>query len=107
MKFGTIMLAEQPCLVMQHNDGAMCLVDRLLEMADAGSAPTMLDLVHRLGNDPTLAATLSAAATGLQGKHAFAVDEQTDWLPPIGNPSKILGVAFNNRELMRLSLIHI
>ena len=101
MKFGTIMLAGEPCLVMQHNDGAMCLVDRLLEMADAGSAPTMLDLVHRLGNDPTLAATLSAAATGLQGKHAFAVDEQTDWLPPIGNPSKILGVAFNNRELMK------
>ena len=101
MKFGTIMLAGQPCLVMQHNDGAMCLVDRLLEMADAGSAPTMLDLVHRLGNDPTLAATLSAAATGLQGKHALAVDEQTDWLPPIGNPSKILGVAFNNRELMK------
>ncbi len=101
MKFGTIMLAGQPCLVMQHNDGGMCLVDRLLEMADAGSAPTMLDLVHRLGNDPMLAATLSAAATGLQGKHALAVDEQTDWLPPIGNPSKILGVAFNNRELMK------
>ena len=32
-----------------------------------------------------------------QGKHALAVDEQTDWLPPIGNPSK-LGVAFNNRK---------
>ena len=68
MKFGTIMLAGKPCLVMQHNDGAMCLVDRLLEMADAGSAATMLDLVHRLGNDPTLAATLSSAATSLQGQ---------------------------------------
>ena len=47
MKFGTIMLAGQTCLVMQNNDGSVCLADRLLEMADAGSAPTMLDLVLR------------------------------------------------------------
>ena len=101
MKFGTIMLAGQPCLVMQHGDGGMYPVDRLMAAADAGSAPTMLDLVHRIGDDPALAATLSAVATGLQGQHVLAADEQTDWLPPIGNPSKILGVAFNNRELMR------
>ena len=39
MKFGTIMLAGQPCLVMQHGDGGMYPVDRLMAAADSGSAP--------------------------------------------------------------------
>ena len=46
MKFGTIMLAGQPCLVMQHGDGGMYPVDRLVAAADVGSAPTMLCLLY-------------------------------------------------------------
>ena len=90
MKFGTIMLAGQPCLVMQHGDGGMYPVDRLMAAADAGSAPTMLDLVHRIGDDPALAATLSAVATGLQGQHVLAADEQTDWLPRLATRQRSL-----------------
>lgn len=101
MKFGTIMLAEKPCVVMQHDNGGMCPVDLLLTMLDAGSAPTMLDFVRRTGEDPALATALSAAAGNLDDRHILREDDKTDWLPPIGNPSKILGVAFNNRELMK------
>ena len=101
MKFGTIKLAGQPCLVMQHNNGGMCLVDRLLATADADSVGTMLDLVRSIGEDPALATALSAAAGSIDVEHILLEDDKTEWLPPIGNPSKILGVAFNNRELMK------
>ena len=90
MKFGTVMMAGQPCLVMQHGDGGLCPVDRLMATADAGTAPAdMLELVHRIGDDPTLAAALALAADRIEAKHVLDVDERTDWLPPIGNPSKI------------------
>ena len=102
MKFGTVMMAGQPCLVMRHGDGGLCPVDRLIATADAGAAPAgMLELVHRIGEDPALAAALVLAADRIEAKYVLDVDERTDWLPPIGNPSKILGVAFNNRELMK------
>ena len=101
MKFGTIKLAGQPCLVIRHNDGGMCRVDRLLATVDADSVATMLELVRSIGEDPALATALSAAAGSIDDRHILLEDDQTDWLPPIGNPSKILGVAFNNRELMK------
>ena len=101
MKFGTIKLAGQPCLVMQHNNGGMCRVDRLLATADADSVATMLDLVRSIDEDPALATALSAAAGSIDVRDILIEDDQTEWLPPIGNPSKILGVAFNNRELMK------
>ena len=72
MKFGTVMLAGQPCLVMQHGDGGLCPVDRLMATADAGTAPAgMLELVHRIGDDPTLAAALALAADRIEAKHVL------------------------------------
>ena len=62
MKFGTVMMAGQPCLVMRHGDGGLCPVDRLMATADAGAAPAgMLELVHRIGDDPALAAALAVS----------------------------------------------
>ena len=88
MKFGTIKLVGQPCLVMQHNSGGMCRVDRLLVTADAENVATMLDLVRSIGEDPALATALSAAAGSIDVQHILIEDDQTEWLPPIGNPQK-------------------
>ena len=58
MKFGTIKLAGQPCLVMQHNNGGMCRVDQLLATADAENVATMLDLVRSIGEEQVDAAAV-------------------------------------------------
>jgi 2-keto-4-pentenoate hydratase/2-oxohepta-3-ene-1,7-dioic acid hydratase in catechol pathway len=62
---------------------------------------TMLDLVTRAGSDAGLLPALAADIKAMPADSIIRQDDNTDWLPPIGNPSKILGVAFNNRELMK------
>ena len=54
----------QPCLVMQHNSGGMCRVDRLLVTAGADSVATMLDLLRSI-DETALATALSAAASSI------------------------------------------
>lgn len=102
MKFGTIRLDGHPTLVMQMAGGGLCPIADLTAAAGMGEVDTMMELVRRTSDDPSLLAALSAVAEGRAGEAEFREhDDDIDWLPPIGNPSKILGVAFNNRELMK------
>ena len=58
---------------------------------------SVLDFITATGRDDDLIGAVSAAvetATPLPG-------DELRWLPPVLRPSKILGVAFNNRELVR------
>ena len=101
MKFGTISLDGQSTPVMQAVDGGLLPVNRVMAVAGAGEVSTMLDLVQRVDADASLPAGLLAAAITMSASEAIPDGDGIDWLPPIGNPSKILGVAFNNKELMK------
>jgi 2-keto-4-pentenoate hydratase/2-oxohepta-3-ene-1,7-dioic acid hydratase in catechol pathway len=54
-----------------------------------------LDLINLSKDEPNLLNNIKISTEGLAGF------EPIDWAPPIVNPSKILGVAFNNKELMK------
>ena len=102
MKFGTIRLEGHATPVMRAADGGLCPLDEVAALAGAGGVGSMMELVRRAADDPALLAAMSAAAEGRAGGIGLHEDDETiDWLPPMGNPSKILGVAFNNRELMK------
>ena len=101
MKFGTIRLDGEAQLVMQTNDGGICPMEAVMAVSGRDLPGTMLDLVTRADDDADLLPTLAAAIDGMAEDRIIRPDDDTDWLPPIGNPSKILGVAFNNRELMK------
>ncbi|MEC8643690.1 MAG: fumarylacetoacetate hydrolase family protein [Pseudomonadota bacterium] len=102
MKFGTIRLEGHATPVMRAADGGLCPLDEVAALAGAGGVGSMMELVRRAAEDPALLAAMSAAAEGRAGGIGLHEDDETiDWLPPMGNPSKILGVAFNNRELMK------
>ena len=101
MKFGTIRLDGEAQLVMQAYDGGICPMEAVMAVSGRDLPGTMLDLVTRADDDAGLLPTLAAAIDGMAEDSIIRPDDDTDWLPPIGNPSKILGVAFNNRELMK------
>ena len=102
MKFGTVRLEGVPALVLRMTDGTIRPVADLTQAAGMDRMDTMMQLVCRAGDDASLLPALAAAAENLGGETGLREDDDAiDWLPPIGNPSKILGVAFNNRELMK------
>ena len=97
MKIGTIIDNAEFAAVLQGRDGK---ARRIVDVAvKAGIAFTggILELVRLSGKDDALPGRLFRAAETVPG---FGPDG-IDWAPPLPDPSKILGVAFNNRELMK------
>lgn len=91
MKFGTIYEAGRRVAVMAGGDGVPC---RLTEVCAAANVPVITNI-------------LELVEGGVRAALAEVVDQvapvpgDIDWAPPLHNPSKILGVAFNNKELMK------
>ncbi|MEM9208802.1 MAG: fumarylacetoacetate hydrolase family protein [Pseudomonadota bacterium] len=96
MKFGTVLEDGRPTVVVGAGTTDLCRLTDLCDAAGVGRYTSTLDLVERVADVREFAATLT--------EHVHAVPhistDAVEWLPPIARPSKILGVAFNNRKLV-------
>lgn len=96
MKFGTVRLSGQPTVVVGSSGNTLRRLEDVSKLAGVAGFQTLLELVEKKGGDPAYVAALSAHT-----RDVSPIDNaDIDWLPPLARPSKILGVAFNNRGLM-------
>ena len=95
MKLGTIFLKNQMEPIIQASDGRARLLKDVSRIAKYPLFPSLLDLISATNHTPNLLSNLKSFADKLEGF------DPVNWAPPIPNPSKILGVAFNNKELMK------
>ena len=97
MKFGTINEKGGNQIVVKVDEEHACKLTELEQLANIDCGQSILELIKIIGKkkDPLLQLQKTLS-------HAKKIKiSDFDWLPPIQNPSKILGVAFNNVELMR------
>jgi len=95
VKLGSVYLDGKIVPIVQGAEGqAHNLLDvcKKLEISQINS---VLDLINLSKDEANLLNNIRMSTEGLAGF------EPIDWAPPIVNPSKILGVAFNNKELMK------
>jgi len=97
MKFGSIVYNDSQVAIVQGSDGKARLLTDVCRQAGIDEIQSILDLVELTGTTPAVLAQLATAVDGV----ASLAGVTDDWLPPISRPSKILGVAFNNKELMK------
>lgn len=95
MKFGTRYAEGRETAIVLGSDGLARDLADVAEAAGKGRIGSMLELVQAADRDGELLAALDPDAA--PGR---AVD-RIDWAPPMPNPSMILNVSFNNRELMK------
>lgn len=96
MKFATGVRDGREVLYVADG-GAPRELSRVCQEAGIEAPASMLELIRASGTSKRYLDQVRASI----GKSA-KVDEATiDWLAPVTNPSKILGIAFNNQELMR------
>ena len=57
----------------------------------------ILDLINKLSEDHDYLNKIHIESSNFEGIN----EKNIDWAPPIFNPSKIIGVAFNNKELVK------
>ncbi|MEY1553995.1 fumarylacetoacetate hydrolase family protein [Yoonia sp. R2331] len=92
MRFGTALVDDKRTAIVQGTDGLARKLSDVCALAGLERSNSVLDFVEQ-GLDPQLL-----------GPHIDAADplpEPVNWVAPLPNPSKILGVAFNNVELMK------
>ncbi len=95
MKFGTRYADGEETAIILGSDGQARNLADVTESAGKGRIDSMLELVQAADRDSELLIALDAdAVPGLDV-------ERIDWAPPMPNPSMILNVSFNNKELMR------
>ncbi len=92
MKFGSLLIGGEPVAVMRGADGKPRRLDDICKAAGLAPVGSILELI-RSGTD------LELLARSVDGTDP--VPGAPDWAPPLTQPSKILGVAFNNKELMK------
>ena len=97
MKFGTINEKGQNQIVVKIDEEHACKLTELEQLANIDCGQSILELIKIIGEKKDFLLQLQKTL-----RHAKKIKiSDFDWLPPIQNPSKILGVAFNNVELMR------
>ena len=94
MRFGTIFANGLKTPVVCGTDGQPRLLADACRVAGAEPVRDVLELVE-MG----IAGQLRAYQEQID--QLAPVEGPIDWAPPLPNPSKILGVAFNNKELMK------
>lgn len=95
MKFGTRYADGEETAIILGSDGLARDLADVTESAGKGRIGSMLELVQAADRDSELLIALDAdAVPGLD-------IERIDWAPPVPNPSMILNVSFNNKELMK------
>lgn len=97
VKLGTIIRNHRPTAILHGVDGRARTLASVCEAAGIRPFNDVLSLVHTTGADKELLDRLRETVDQVPG---FGL-ENTDWSAPLPNPSKILGVAFNNKELMK------
>ena len=93
MKFGTLYQAGNRTPVVRGSDGLPRSLDQVARAAGLNPLGSILALVEA---GPEILAEINLAID-----QVAPIESQPDWAPPLPNPSKILGVAFNNKELMK------
>ena len=97
MKFGTISENGKSQVVVRINEEYACKLSDLEELIGCNVSKDIIELISSIEKDKKL-------FLEFQNKihNARRISIATfEWLPPIQKPSKILGVAFNNKELMK------
>ena len=97
MRFGTIFKEDRPVAIVAGGDGRARLLAEVSVAAGLGEFNSVLELVQQNAIIPEIISRIGEQVDRFEG---FETD-QLDWAPPLPNPSKILGVAFNNKELMK------
>jgi len=96
MKFGSIEESGRSIVVVSEGGNDVFRLGDVCKVADLASYDCLLTLIEQVGSDQEYSAALNAHI-----KQTPALDRAAvQWQPPLTRPSKILGVAFNNRRLM-------
>ena len=96
MKFATGIQDDRHVLYVSDGGAPRDLAETC-EHAGLTGPGSMRDLVRLSMNDSGYLAKISESIAKVRSIDVASID----WLAPIPDPSKILGVAFNNKELMR------
>lgn len=97
MKLATYLLEGTPCVGVALDDGTIAPASALWHGTD--SPRDMIDLIENW--NPSRLTIPSRPVAGAEPMEAL--DEQRRWLPPVRRPSKLLGVAANNKALLDLA----
>ena len=97
MKFGTINENGKSQVVVRINEEYACKLSDLEEFIGCNVSQDIIELISSIEKDKKLFLEFQNKIHNMR-KISIATFE---WLPPIQKPSKILGVAFNNKELMK------
>jgi len=92
MKLGTLFVDGRATAVLRGSDGAPRPMSAVCSAANLPGHGSVLEFVQANPDRGRLTDAIDAVAP---------VSGDPDWAPPLPNPSKILGVAFNNKELMK------
>ena len=95
MKLGSVYLDGKIVPIVQGAEGQAHNLLDVFKKLEISQINSVLDLINLSKDEPNLLNNIRISTEGLAGF------EPIDWAPPIVNPSKILGVAFNNKELMK------
>lgn len=97
MRFATIYEAGKRVATMQGSDGRL---RRLTETCSAAGIEPITSILELVESPPEILPQLAQAIDKVAAIDSSPSDP-IDWAPPLPNPSKIIGVAFNNKELMK------
>lgn len=92
MKIGTLLIGDHEVAVLRGADGAPRRLLDVCRAANQVEIATVLDFVKANPDRQVLTAAIDRVSP---------IAGPFDWAAPLTNPSKILGVAFNNKELMK------
>ena len=95
MKLGTIYLDGKIVPIVRGIEGKAHNLLDICKKLGISQINSILDLINLSKDEPDLLNNVKVITNGFVGF------DPIDWAPPITNPSKILGVAFNNKELMK------
>jgi 2-keto-4-pentenoate hydratase/2-oxohepta-3-ene-1,7-dioic acid hydratase in catechol pathway len=95
VKLGSVYLDGKIVPIVQGTEGKSHNLLDVCKKLEISQINSVLDLINLSKNEPNLLNNIRISTEGLAGF------DPIDWAPPIVNPSKILGVAFNNKELMK------
>ncbi len=100
MRLGSILLDGRETVIVDSGGGNATTLRALYSAASLPAPPaTMQDFIDAGPSEWNTARRAADLMRGAQGE--IAITNRLDWLPAQSRASKILGVAFNNRALMR------
>lgn len=97
MKFGSIFENGKSRLIIKIDEKYACKLSEMEQLINCTPSKDMLDLITYIEKEKKL---LLEFQKNLNNVKKIRIQD-FNWLPPIQRPSKILGVAFNNKELMK------